>query len=482
MATRYVTKHASASDSNGGTNATTDAWATALKGFSSISGGDTLVFGTGTYDVTRSSTISPIPSGSSGSPTIITDNADGVVTFNHPGSGSVNIIRFDGASPRKEYISFIGTSQDQLVFDGEDQSACTTAISVGGGAPASSCPRHITFQRIKVTNTTTSGILSGHSEDITVDDCTLVDCGGYDASHGGTPGHHGFYGVGARLIIKNSRIYDNFGWGLHIYSTSAPNYLGREIYNNICYNNGNGNGTTQVGGSGILVNSGGATIYNNLTFKNRSSGIDVWRPSVCTIFHNTVDENTGPGISVGRSTGSTTGVTVSNNISTRNGTAPIYLYPSCSGVTVTWNNCSAAISDNGPGTTKNNNATDTVIGDECVAPSEVTLASRNYALKTGADSIWDATTNNVPSVGIATDYAGTSRVHPDQGAYAFGTPDPPDPPVIGHNTNYPVTAWTLESIALTLFDNDSNTKNLTLNGSTDGVSIEFGDTTNCTVT
>lgn len=458
MPTFYVTKHESASDSNGGTNATTDAWATANKGFTSIEGEDTLKFGTGTYDVDRSTTITGIASGSSGSPTIITDNGDGVVTFNHPGSGAVNLIRFDGASPRKEYISFIGTSAGQLVFDAEDLAACSTAVSVGGGSPASSCPRFITFTNAIFKNSIHSGVLTGHSEDITFDNCDFVHNGSF-APGESVPQYHGVYGVGARLVIKNCRSYDNYGWGMHIYSGSSPNYLGREIYNNWVYNNGYGNGTTQVGGSGILVNSGGCELWNNLCFKNDSSGIDVWRTSTASIYHNTCHENGGYGVRAGRSSGSTTNLQVKNNILLDNDSGTVRLDPSCTSAVVTWNRGDSAISNGGSGTTASNNATDGVVLTEWVDPTNATLASRDYNLKVGAASI----APGAPSVGITADIEGTARNFIDQGAYAYGSTTPPDPPIIGHDGSYVVThEWT--DITLTVTKGTNNVVHATISG------------------
>lgn len=480
MATRYVTKHGSASDSNGGTNATTDAWATAIKGFSSISGGDTLVFGTGTYDIDRSSLQTPIPNGSSGSPTIITDNGDGAVTFHWPGSGNIGIIYLRDVN--KGYISFIGTATNQLIFDAEGQSGCFSTIYLGDPA----C-HHINFTNCWIKGSDFSGVTGGSSSDITYDGCHISGNG--SRMQGTTPIDHGIYQSGPNLIVKNCRFYDNYGWGLHCYDL---NYSGREIYNNWFYNNGYGDGNGH--GAGLIMSNGSGTIYNNICFENAGAGIELWRTTNATVYHNICHANGWYGIDVGRASGNATSNTlIKNNILIDNGLGPLRLLSTCTGTVATWNRLGSGESldtSGDSGGTYNNNTADAVAiqaesggySGEWTDPENATLASRDYTLVAAAKSIWNASTNDVPTVGIATDIAGTSRAHPDQGPHAFGTPDPPDPPVIGHLTNYPVTAWTLEDIALTLFDNDNNTKNLTLDGSTDGVSIEFGDTTNCTVT
>lgn len=469
MATRYVTKHGSASDLNGGTNATTDAWATAIKGFSSISGGDTLVFGTGTYDVDRSSVYTPIPNGSSGSPTIITDNGDGQVTFNHPGTGSAGILYFSDRPGSFSYIDFIGTSTNQLKFDMELQDK-GNIIYAAGSSPG----HHILFKNVELTRSLYPAIIGGQTSDLTFDNVHSHDHNG--ASTGQRA--HCIYASGENLIIKNSFLYNTNGHGIHCYSTTSPNHPGRQFFNNTIYNCGIAPGLGN--GDGILMSAGTGTIYNNVIYKCGDNGIACWRTTNTTVYHNLCHDNLSYGVKIGFDSGTCTGTIVKNNICIDNVLGSIRLLATSSGAIVSWNICDDAVSDLGS-STKSNNTTGAVDTDEWTDPNNATLASRDYTLKAGADSLWDAATNDVPSVGITTDITGASRAHPDQGPYS-GTPIPPDPPVIGHLTNYPVIAGALENIALTIFDNDSNTRELTLDGSADGVGIEFGDTTNCTVT
>lgn len=410
MATVYVTKHASASNLNDGSDATTNALATAEFGFNFITGGDTLKFGTGTHVIGRSTIVSPIPSGTIGNYTVITDNADGVVTFNHSGA-NVGFIRFDGSSPVKEYIRFVATSSRNIVFDAQDTPAVGAGIYVGGGEPASTCPHFIEFIGIEVKNCYNSGVLSGHSEDLLFDGCYFVD-NGADRGHT-TPNDHGFYGVGARLIVRNCHAYDNFGWGFHIYSTSAPNYQGRQIYNNRCYNNGYGNGTDNVGGSGILVASGGGIVYNNVCYKNRTAGIDVWRTTNLAVVHNAVHENVGDGISAGRGSGATTGLTIKNNITIGNGGSAIKLLASCQNAVVSWNIADGALSNGGTGTSQSNNTTNAVAAAEWTNPSDATLASRTYGLRqvtqTNASGNWTVTvSSNIVTVNTVSDHGFTA--------------------------------------------------------------------------
>lgn len=457
MANRFV--------KTGGSNlldgtTTGNAWETAIYGFTNVGASNTLKFLTGTYDIARSSVYTPIPNGSSGSPTIITDNGDGAVTFNHNGSDSFfGLLYFTGRSPTAQYISFIGTAAKQLIFDLEDQ-AKGACIYVGN-EPATD----VSFVNCEVRNAQGAGILGGSSTNLLVDNCDIHDNGQVQTQD------HGIYASGTGLIIKNSRIYNNIAWGVHCYD---ENKVGRQIYNNRIWGNG---------GDGILMSRGSGTIYNNVIFDNAQHGVSLWRTVDATVYHNSIYSNTWWGISDGTDGRIATRSLIKNNISIGNTLGDCKTFSTSANAVISWNIFgTASITSLSASDTVSDNAFSKTAANTWVDPTNATPSLKDFNLKALSPAIWDATTNNAESVGVGTDIAGTSRVHPDQGAYAYGTPDPPDPPVIGHLTNYPVTVWTLENIALTLFDNDGNTKDLTLDGSTDGVSIEFGDNTNCTVT
>lgn len=457
MTTLYVTKDVSASNLNDGSDATTNAWATAIYGFTNVGPSNTLKFGTGTYDIDRSSTYTPIPNGSSGFPTIITDNSDGAVTFNHPGTGFFGLLYFTGRSPSAQYISFIGTAAKQLIFDLEDQNkgACIYV----GNSPAT----NVSFVKCEVRNGYGAGILGGDSVNLLVDDCDIHDNGQVQTQD------HGIYAGGTGFIVRNSRIYDNIAWGIHCYDQDRS---GREFYNNRIWGNG---------GDGILMSRGSGIIYSNVIFDNAQHGISLWRTVDALVYHNSIYSNTWWGISDGTDGRITTRSLIKNNIAIENVLGDCKTFSTSVNAVISWNvfgtasitslSTSDTVSDN------KFNAVSTAVWED---PTNATPTSKDFNLKTGSVAIWDATTNDVPSVGVATDIAGTSRAHPDQGAYAFGTPDPPDPPVIGHLTNYPVVAGVESAIALTLFDNDSNTLTFEI-VSTGNTAIRLGTTTDCTV-
>lgn len=360
-----------------------NAWETAIYTFTVMGGSNTAIFsGTsgGVFDIDRSSLFNPIPSGIAGFPTVITDNADGVVTFHHPGSGSPGLIFFGNGPTRAEtpeYITFEGTSANQLVFDAEDQYGTGAVIYL-----SNEDINHITFKYCEIKNGHASGILAIPPSDITFDSCDVHDCGNLVLS-GGNPGDHGFYATGKNFHIINCNIYNIFGIGLSMYWTQSPVYDGYVLSKNRIFNNGyGGNG----GGDGILLEGGSGIIANNVVFKNSGSGINVWRTSAVLIAHNTVHENGKYGIAAGLSSGVTANTQIKNNLVAENALTAIRIYPSCSGngTTVTWNRTGSGetISTSAdPSAIVNNNSQDAIIDAECVDASNSTLASRDYSLR-----------------------------------------------------------------------------------------------------
>lgn len=437
-----------------------NAWETAFYTFTSVGISNRAKFsavGGSTFDVDRPAIPSPIPSGSSGSPTIIADNGDGAITFNHPGSGWLGFVNFSAGSG-KSYISFIGTAPRQLIFDGENQTAAGALFYLSNGIPSANS--HITLQNCELRNCMFSAVLGGHTPNLTFDNCDIHDNGSHSTGTPLNPQDHGVYASGANLIIKNSRIYNNWGYGLQTYSSSGSNYSGREIYNNWIYNNGYGGGTEQA--AGIIFSEGSGAIYNNLIFKNSGHGIDLWRTSNVTIYHNSLHQNTNYNLNIGNGGASAnSGTIIKNNIALEGGVGDVRIRTNAANTILDWNRISeASILNQGSGTTSTNlglNATDTV---EWEAPTGATLASRDYNLKTGASSI---APTGIASVGVTTDIEGTARNFIDQGAYAYGSTTPPDPPIIGHNATYTVTPE-YGAVAVTITKGTNNVVECTISG------------------
>ena len=468
MATRYVTKHGSASDSNGGTNATTDAWATAYKGFSSISGGDTLKFGTGTYDIDRSSIYTPIPNGTSGNPTTITDNADGQVVFNHPGSGYSGLLYFSDRPSAPTYISFIGTSRNQLKFDMENQEK-GNIVYLGGSNEGS----NIRFENVEMTRCLHPSFIGGSTPNITFKNCDI------HGNRGSVDRCHAIYASGSNLVVDGCKLYDSNGWGIHCYPHTGT---GRQFINNFIWDN-NGTPSNGSAGDGILMSNGSGIISNNVIYANGQSGIALWRTANVNILHNTIHGNglvsgTWYGIELGGQSGTNTGTLIANNTIIGNDTAAIRVHSNATGTIIDFNRCDSAVSDAGSSTITNHVST-AVATTEWVDPTNATLASRDYSIKAGAGAIYNASTNNVTARGVATDIEGTTRVYPDQGAYAYGTTTPPDPPTIGHNSTYVVTT-VYGDVVVTLVKGTNNIVECTLQGT--GASALCVDNTDVTVT
>lgn len=403
-----------------------NAWETAIYTFTNVGASNTAIFsGTsgGVFDIARPSTACPIPSGSAGNPTIITDNADGTVTFNHPGtSNRFGFFNFTTGAA-KSYISWIGTSRGSIVLDAEFQPNAGSMFYFHNPINQNG---NFQVKNLDMRNCYHSTILGGQCPDVDIASCDIHD--NEPESLNNQPQNHGVYASGPRLLVHDCTIYNVSGWGIHCYSSSSPNHPGRKFYGNTIYNNGYGAaGTSDDNGSGIVVAEGGAEIYNNVIFNNGGHGIDTWRNTTVTIYHNTVHSNGKWGINVGLTgTGtSCTGTLVKNNISIGNGDGDLLVANNAVNTTISWNRFgTAAITNSGVNTITSGNAYSQDIAAICTDPTHATLASRNYQLKAGSPAIGATTTNEVPPVGVTTDRVGVVRpqgAFVDQGAYEFTT-------------------------------------------------------------
>lgn len=194
MPTYHVSKHGSASDSNGGTNATTDAWATITASVVKLSAGDILEVHTGTYveSVTPGGAggVSWV-SGSSGSRITIrayghTDTTtkgvsagtDAVVIKPNSGNG------FGFNKNDAKYLTLAG-----FVLDGADSSD-SRAIAINNDA------NNLIFRNMEIKNTSADGIETSTSNGTATTDRNnlfqymyIHDCG---TTHTGNA-KHGVY-------------------------------------------------------------------------------------------------------------------------------------------------------------------------------------------------------------------------------------------------------------------------------------------------
>lgn len=408
---------------------------TVVAGMNCLSASDTLKIQAGTYDVNRSVLQTPIPSGSSGNPTIVTDNGDGQVVLHHPGSGFAGILYFTDSG--KSYISIVGTAARQIKIDMEYQNFGANIYAAGSPAPS-----NFTFENIEITRANASGVLGGHHHNQTYINCDIHDNGTH--SNGSTPQDHGLYVTGNNLTITGSRIYNNWGWGLHIYSSNSNPDTGYNISGNTIYHNGYGSGS-QIG-DGIILEEGQGSVTNNVIYGNSGSGIAVWRATGIISRHNTIHNNGRYGIGIRLASGSTSNNTIQNNLIIDNGLNPIIINSSTTGSTVTWNKVGVGESINTSGdggATVNNNTTTGVAEVEWVDSITGTLNLRNYELTPNALAI-DAGLDLTASVPL--DFTGFTRdSSPDQGAYEFDAAPPNPDGTLDLSTN--TISWTMSSEA-----------------------------------
>lgn len=453
MATFYVAPDGD----NGGAGTSLEPWATYTYGFSNISGSDTLIIGTGVYSENRSPTITPIPNGTIGNHTIITDAGDGVVTLRRSG-GASGIIYFTDPGTAHGYISFIGTSRNQLVFDGQDV-AGQANIYLGNASEGNS---DFTFVNCEIKNAGASGALVG-----TILRPIFRDCDVHD--NGTSPSQdHGLYlGGNNSGLVEGCFIYNNSANGLrHGGSLTSIGFIAR------------GNRTWGNGTNGIIVyTANAAQIYNNISFLNGDAGVQIGSGSGTFVYHNTCHENHWGVLLGGFNNPSNT--VVKNNLLVGND-IDLEITSRSTGASYAWNIMSTAVTNAGSGTTNGgNNITTAVVADTWVDPTNATPSLRDYNLKAGSAAIYNASTNNVPSVGVPTDFTGAARNFIDQGAYAYGSTTPPDPPIISHPGNEIVT-HEFTDVSLTLTKGTNNIVTCTVSG-TGGKAAISATPTNVTV-
>lgn len=455
MATKYVSQHGSASNLNGGTNITTDSWATPEYGMANVGTTNTLEIGSGTYTMARGTAQTNIPNGSPGSHTYVKNYQNEVVTLQWAG-GSGGILNFNGST--KQYITFEGTNPGDIILDGNSQAGCGAGVYLGPSAN-----NHIELINVEIKNIWNSGILAGTCQDAVLRALHIHDTGlGRPTEYQ----DHGIYGIGKNLLIEDCVIHDNIGFGLQIYPFAASS-TGIILRRNNIYANGHG----------IIADAPGISIYNNLIHANGHTsgdgyGIMMWSTNNGTVYHNTVYGNDGYGIYV-NNFGSSSGVQVKNNLVIGNALGSIRTGNSASSCTVAWNRTDTA-GTYGTGTTASNNSTGAVAADEWVDP---TGDPPDFNLKSGAGAI---DPSGIASVGIGTDFAGTVRPQGetvDIGAYEFGS-DPPNGPSIDHAGTYVVTTQ-YGAVAITLTKGTNNIVECTLQGT--GAAALCVDHTNVTV-
>ena len=294
---------------------------------------------------------------------------------------------------RAKYLIFDGESATtpRLIFDGQ---TTTSGVNISGtDVPADSSFVRMTNFEVKRARGNGVLIAAGHHNEFL--NCKVHDNGTsqqYD---------HGFYIVGPDNLVEQCAVYNNTGFGVHIYGSEKTNPNARNIIrNNRIYGNRNG----------IIVGKGpDHIVYNNLVYQNQDIGIWLDYFGGGSVYNNTVttDRSSHGNIWVG---GGALASIIENNIASR-----IWIdTPSSQSVHTVRNNLVIldSFTDFGRGTIKSGN----LVG---VDPRFMNAAMADFQLQAGSPAIDKGLV--IPDV--ATDFDATARPQGagyDIGAYEFG--------------------------------------------------------------
>ena len=269
-ATYYVAKTGSDSNSCTGAQSAATPKRTVVAGLSCLSAGGTLLIGSGTYNEILLNTI---PAGTASQRTVVKGHNGATWTLS-PSAGCANndVVRIsqpwieiadfilDGASCNYNALRLNGAATNVLVRDGE--------IRNGGKGSSADAGNGIFIQ------------------DATSSDNVLQNL---VVHNNGTPGssqEHGIYIRSARTTVKWCRIYNNSGYGIHIYysisQTSDTVIQYNEVFNNELW--------------GILLGSGNNQIaHHNLVYGNGKGGfrVEYRNPTNIRLYFNTVYNSSG---------------------------------------------------------------------------------------------------------------------------------------------------------------------------------------------
>lgn len=267
----YVAK--TGSDSNNGTS-WDDAWLTIGYALTRISGGETLIIGDGTYDECL---IDTIPSGSSGSPTIIQAANRNMAILAPTSSPAEYVIRLSGLS----YITI-----DGIVTDAGSLKNCA-GIGTHPTVASNIVIKNGTMRNGK--GTFGSGIDGLYVNSLILNNDIY--------NNGETAGNaaHGIYFQGHDTIIDGNRCYGNDAYGIVIFQKKGSGADNNIVRNNVIYSN-------TLRSLGVFTGNGNL-IYNNIIHDGPTHGINVDQTASNTkVYNNTIYNNSGNGILIGGST------------------------------------------------------------------------------------------------------------------------------------------------------------------------------------
>jgi hypothetical protein len=324
--------YVSPTGSDANTGAVTAPFKTLARGCSVLRAGDTLYLREGTY---TEALFNCIPGGTSWDAAVtVAAHPDEIVTIKPSSGGNVLFL----ASSARKYIIVRG-----LVLDGTN--ILRDAVKITSGSP-SGTSHHIRLQDCEIKNAPQNGVLiTGQKGGAHSDYNEIINCKIHGNGHGKNPldntHYHGIYQECNHAKIEGNDIYDNGGYGVHIYKSSGVNGTDcghNKVSGNKIHDNATA-GSTGSSGIGLFVGEGNFA-FNNLVWNN-SVGIKVdYGAKNTLVYNNTVYKNNAgaAGIAIAEN-GKAQGTVVRNNIS--------YL------------NARASYQDKGTGTVQDHNLFDT---------------------------------------------------------------------------------------------------------------------------
>jgi parallel beta-helix repeat protein len=272
--------HVATTGSDWSAGSATAPFRTIRQGLEVAGPGDTLYLHAGTYAEEVSSYAGRIRGGESWANALIIAAFPGDTVVLEPPSGSDRVVTLADASA--SYIVIRG-----IVMDARNVRYEGVKITWSSPDPANSS-HHIRIEDSEVINAPGQGVLvAGHHNEL----LRLRVHG-----NGLSDFDHGIYISSPDNLVDGCEVYQNAGWGVHVYNGEATDADRNTVRNNRIHDN------ARVGrrGAGIVLSSGEDNIaYNNIIFGNKH-GIQVDLNAVRSrLYNNTLFAQGNDGILVG---------------------------------------------------------------------------------------------------------------------------------------------------------------------------------------
>jgi parallel beta-helix repeat protein len=275
--------HVATWGSNSGDGSTGAPWATIRYALTRLQAGDTLTLHGGPFTGAENiidSQAGFVPSGVDWAPIVIQGESRSV-TIQPPANTTAIKLTY---APY-QYLVFRNFTIDMSnSTPGSDAAAIFLYVA-----------HHITFDGLDIKNGTNDGV---HFEASAYNVMTGCAIHGFGYPTGDTP-HlgHGLYITASYNLFENNDVYDNWGFGFHVYNNHGSH--DDPSYNVIRRNRIHHNGQYGTATYGVTIAWGtGNLVYDNLVYQN-AEGIQVYSASTSTgVYNNTVWGNPGEGISL----------------------------------------------------------------------------------------------------------------------------------------------------------------------------------------